>query len=145
MVVVRRVEDDGGLWIASDARSDKGTQFRERPGAEVVFWLANLREQFRIAGAVEIANLSDPSRPTLWRELSDSARSLFLWPTPGKLRGPEDSRFPERVSAQTEMPETFDLLILLPDRSERLQLGEHPHLRTRWDARSNWEAEILNP
>jgi pyridoxamine 5'-phosphate oxidase len=147
-VVCRRVAPDGSIWIASDARSEKNEQLKANPQAEVVFWLPARKEQFRVQGSVKVLSEPgrDPARATLWGEMSDAARALFFWPTPGakKLDVPES--FPKSVDAETPPPANFEVLVLRPRRVEHLQLKPHPHRRRRWMLAGNWQAASeVNP
>ncbi len=146
-VVCRRIDDDGSAWIASDARSDKNEQVREDRWAELVVWLPQPRQQFRLAGEVYVLGPDDPSgrRRALWDGLTDASRSLFVWPPPGAKREANPAAFPEGVAATVEPPESFEILILRPSLVEQLDLQPHPHRRRRWRATRAWEAEELNP
>lgn len=146
-VVCRRLEDDGTLWVATDARSAKNGQVRHTPRAELVFWLASRREQFRVAGYVEVLSITDddPRRLALWNELTDATRATFFWPPPGRPREQSPFAFPLAVSADVEPPEDFELLVLDPERVEHLDLKPSPHRRRRWHADGQWEEEPLNP
>jgi pyridoxamine 5'-phosphate oxidase len=142
-VVCRRLEDDGSLWFASDARSAKNRETRVHPFGEVAFWLPTLREQFRVAGKLNIISTGD-RRDRAWAELSDRARALFFWHPPG---GPlrDDRDLPEEVGAWTAIPLTFELVILKADRVDALDLNEHPHRRRVWRADRSWAVRDVNP
>src|SRR3954470_22541307 len=59
-VVCRRIdEEDGSVWIASDARTEKNEHARESKLAELVIWLPQPREQFRLFGDVSVLDLKD--------------------------------------------------------------------------------------
>lgn len=147
MVVIRRIEPDGSCWIATDARSAKVEQLRHTPRAELVVWLAGRREQFRVAGPVSIVTQADadPRRLQLWQDLSDPARGLFFSPAPGTPRLVDPAAFTEAAPAGRRAPESFQLLILHPERVEHLQLMPFPHQRVRWSRAPDWRAEPLNP
>jgi pyridoxamine 5'-phosphate oxidase len=147
-VVCRRVGPDGTVWVASDARSEKNEHVKAHPQAEVVFWLPSLREQFRVQGSVKVIGESsrDPARAELWRELSDEARALFFWPTPGAKRVDAPESFTQAVDADKPPPAAFEVLVVRPRRVEHLQLAPHPHRRRRWMLAGNWNAGIeVNP
>ncbi len=146
-VVCRRLEDDGTLWVATDARSAKNGHVRHTSYAELVFWFAARREQFRLSGPVQVLTITDddPRRLALWRELSDATRAMFFWPPPGRPLEEEPGSFPEVVAADVEPPEDFELLVIDPERVEHLDLKPHPHRRRRWHAEGRWEEEVLNP
>jgi hypothetical protein len=132
-VVIRRVEPDGSLLLATDARSTKVDHLRRRPDASISFWLQDLRRQYRLDGPVD--RLADgPERLALWRGLSDAARALFTWPEPGTLRTDDPDAFPAAVGADTEPPGSFLVLRVRPLFVERLDLKPHPHERLRWRA-----------
>src|SRR5829696_6010744 len=139
-VVCRRVSADGAVWLASDARSEKNDQVKANPQAEVVFWLPTLREQFRVQGSVKVLGepSRDPARAELWRELSDEARALFFWPTPGARKLDTPEAFMKTAGEERPPPPSFEVLIVRPRRVEHLQLKPHPHRRRRWMLAGNW-------
>jgi pyridoxamine 5'-phosphate oxidase len=145
-VVVRRVEPDGSLWVASDARSGKNDHLRARPQAEFAFWLPAIREQYRLAGPIDILGpcAHDTRRIDLWILMSDAARGLFSWPPPGTPRD-EDSLYVETLSPHSAPPDNFELLVLHPTRVEHLDLNPHPHRRRCWQRHDDWAEHLLNP
>lgn len=147
MVVLRRIEPDGSCWIATDARSAKVEQLRRTPLAELVCWLPGRREQFRLAGPVAVVSHDDqdPRRQELWQTLSDPARGLFFSPDPGTPLRTDPAGFTASAPADRPVPRSFELLILQPERVERLELTPFPHRRLRWSASAHWVAEALNP
>jgi PPOX class probable FMN-dependent enzyme len=147
-VVCRRIdEEDGSIWIASDARSEKNEHARETKLAELVIWLPQPREQFRLFGDVSVLDVSDEMgrRFQLWEDLSDATRAMFFWPTPGTPLEATPRAFPGEMPAGEGPPDSFEVLVLRPTQVERLQLQPHPHQRTRWRAEKGWRAEALNP
>lgn len=144
-VVCRRVEDDGSLWVVSDARSEKNAQAAARPFGEMAFWLPSRREQFRLSGGLAVVSGDDPRRILAWRNLSDSARALFFWDHPGVPIFEESGENPERIGAEAPIPSSFELLVLSPDRVEALDLNRHPHRRRRWRVSEGWAVEEINP
>lgn len=144
--VCRRVEADGTLAFAVDARSDKVAHARSAPFGEAVFWLPTLREQYRLAGGLEVVEAEGhPLREALWRELSDPARALFFGGTPGEeVTNPADP-WPEVVPPSTPIPESFALMRLAADRVEHLDLKANPHRRTLWEATAGWSARAIHP
>ncbi len=145
-VVCRRIADDGSLWIASDARSEKNEHAKERKQAELVVWLPQPREQFRLFGDVSVLDLSDQTgqRLELWQALTDESRALFFWPTPRMPLESNPAAFPQAIGADKAPPEAFEVIVLRPTQVERLQLQPHPHRRTRWTVEKEWRAEALN-
>lgn len=146
-VVCRRIDDDGPIWIASDARSEKNVHVRETKLAELVIWLPQPREQFRLFGDVAVLDLRDETgkRRQLWEDLTDTTRGVFYWPTPGSPLEANPQAFADQMPVGEGPPEAFEVLLLRPTQVERLQLQAHPHKRTRWSAVNDWRAEALNP
>ena len=142
-MVIRRVEADGTLWFCSDRRGEKADHLAASAYAEVVFWLPELREQFRVAGVVK--EVGEQDRRNLWVELSDSARALFAWPASGLPVIDPAEPLPRQLPAETPIPEPFGAWSLRPDRVEHLTLKGHPHRRTRWDGPPTWKALEINP
>ena len=145
-VICRRIDPDGQLYFASDARSNKNQDVRGEPRAEVVFWLPAVQTQFRVAGEMRVMALGqdEPLRRELWRELTDETRALFLWPTPG-IAVAVDETYPRAVAADVSPPGTFEVLILRPAQAERLNIATFPHRRRRWRADASWTGVDVNP
>lgn len=145
-VVCRRVDDDGALWIASDARSAKHWQLTRHPRAAAVAWFATTREQFRFTGLIEVLGPSSnsPARADLWRALSPETRGTFLWPDPGEPRTAPDDAF-ARASDAVGPPNSFEILLLRPTAVDRLVLTSHPHHRWLWTLAREWNVQELNP
>jgi pyridoxamine 5'-phosphate oxidase len=139
-VVCRRIDVDGAIRIASDARTAKNQHSRANPSVELALWLPQRREQFRVAGEISI----DPQREEIWREMSDASRATFFWPSPGRPLDPSKS-FPAAGHANATPPPNFEVLLLTPQQVEHLELAPHPHRRRRWRRASNWATESLNP
>jgi pyridoxamine 5'-phosphate oxidase len=146
-VIVRDVTDSGDLWVASDARSQKNAQLRQRPQADLVFWLPARREQFRVLCRARVigAGEDEPRRRRAWLMLNDASRALFVWPAPGRPRGDCDLDFAAAVPAGDPIPDSFELLVLSAVEVDHLELGPFPHRRTRYGAQNAWQAEELNP
>ncbi|MDB5294219.1 MAG: hypothetical protein JWO31_202 [Phycisphaerales bacterium] len=153
-VVCRRVSADGAVHVVSDARTEKNEQVKAAPQTEVVFWLPAAREQYRVLGSIRVAGPApgggptspDPARDELWRAMSDPARALFYWPTPGARRSDEPAAFPKAAGPGDGPPPNFEVLVVRPKRVEHLQLAVHPHRRRRWLLAGKWSAAAeLNP
>ncbi len=144
-VVVRGLADDGSLTFTSDARSDKNAQLRANPSATLLFWLAQCKRQYRLAGAAAVLPADDARRAAQWADLSDGARALFLWPPAGRPRVDGES-FPPKVAADALVPPSFEVLVLTPTRVETLDLAQVPHLRRRWLRQPDgWTVTTVNP
>ncbi|HEX8912574.1 MAG TPA: pyridoxamine 5'-phosphate oxidase family protein [Humisphaera sp.] len=147
-VVCRRVQPDGSVLVASDARSEKNEQVKGTQQAEVVFWLPTLREQYRLFGStrVMLPNPPEAARLEVWRAMSDAARALFFWPSPGAKRVEPDESFPKAVDAGQSPPNNFEVIVVRPRKVEHLNLNGHPHRRRRWMLAGKWTAAAeVNP
>jgi len=156
MVVCRRIDDDGTIYVVSDARSQKNMQVRARPAAEFCFWLPTLRTQFRVSGdivpvaahvpetAIDLESETTRVRREAWEKLSPTARALFAWPVPGEARVDDDAAFVKSNDA-TSAPDNFEVLLTAPRAVERLDLNTHPHRRRRWMLETEWVGVDLNP
>ncbi len=131
LVVIRHYADDGSIVFCSDGRSEKNAQVRRDPRAEAVCWASNRRTQYRLRGRCDIDE-DEAVRNEIWRQLSESARALFAWPTPGADRAPDDA-FTAKVSEDDPMPANFEVLRLVPTNVDRLDLSATPHRRTIFD------------
>jgi PPOX class probable FMN-dependent enzyme len=154
-VVVRALRDGGDLVVASDARSDKNAQVHKCGGAEVCAWLPKLRRQHRLncrAGVIgQLPSFTSDDlqlqglRQQVWGELSESARALFSWPSPGQSRDADPAAFPSAIRAGLP-PTNFELLYLMPREVDVLDLNQHPHLRRIWRRdETRWAAVDVNP
>jgi pyridoxamine 5'-phosphate oxidase len=145
-LVCRRIDEEGRIYAAIDARTQKDPQLRKDHRAEVLFWMPNIRIQFRIAGEAKIVTFPEDEllHKEIWRRLSDKSRSLFFWPTPGVAADP-DNAFPEAVSADVTPPRNFEVFILTPKQVDRLSLDSHPQRRRVWRCDTNWSGVDVNP
>ena len=145
-VILRRIDDDGTLWIASDGHSDKNAHLRHTADAELVFYLPTSREQFRIFGRCRVIGRGDDERvrQQFWQSLSDPARAMFFWPT---IEQPvtENQTIPTAIPYTTPMPVNFELIALRPDQVEHLSIAVIPHRRTRYCKFAAWTPESINP
>ncbi|MEJ7710217.1 MAG: hypothetical protein WKF84_10210 [Pyrinomonadaceae bacterium] len=84
------------------------------------------------------------ARVRVWEALSTNSRQTFSWPPPGEKRASADAfQHPAPVSP----PPNFALIILKPERVERLDLTQHPHKRILYSLAedASWSQELLNP
>lgn len=159
-VVFRGFSDRSNrLKIVTDARSDKIVQLQHQPWGEACWYFAKTREQFRLAGPLQVVtNLTAPAaaevpdllqeRIQTWQALSDNARLQFAWPQPKGDRATDlDAFAPEPPDAEAP-PETFALLLLAPQQVDRLALRGNP--QNRWlyalnAASGQWSERAVNP
>jgi PPOX class probable FMN-dependent enzyme len=144
--------DSNILQIASDRRSDKISHLSLNPYAAICWYFAKTREQFRLSGQVVTVtaetslNWQQQARQTLWQQLSPQAQLQWYWPQP-KAERAESLAFatslpPEAISP----PETFVLLLFLPESVDRLQLRGDPQERQLFTlSDSHWSEKGVNP
>lgn len=145
-VVCRRIDDEGRLYIATDARTEKNAQLRSDRRCELVFWLSRVRCQFRLCGDARVVAYPEDEalRRKIWRGMSNEARSLSFWPTPG-IAAASDDTFPQAVSADVPPPQTFEVVVITPRQVDRLSLDSHPHRRRIWRSDTRWVGVDVNP
>jgi PPOX class probable FMN-dependent enzyme len=145
-VILRRIDDDGTLWIVSDAHSNKNAQLRRTPHAELVLYLPTSREQFRLFGHTKVIGRGDdePFRQQFWLTLTDVARASFFWPTIGKPYN-ECDPVATATPADTPMPDSFEPIAIHPEVVEHLTTADIPHRRTRWRKENAWQPQRINP
>ncbi|MGQ9866759.1 MAG: Npun_F5749 family FMN-dependent PPOX-type flavoprotein [Pseudanabaenaceae cyanobacterium] len=134
-------ENSDDLQFVTDRRSAKVKHLQTNPRAEACWYFVETREQYRIAGPVQI--VTDDERLPLWEALSAKARQQFVWPPPGQ---PRAAREAFAVEAPPLPPDTFWVLRLCPDRVDRLALRGDPQDRWHyWREGDTWQLVTWNP
>jgi pyridoxamine 5'-phosphate oxidase len=155
-VVFRGWRDpESQLQFVTDARSalreaagtSKAEEIANNPWAEVCWYFAKTREQFRIAGKLQLIDAHNPNyqpeRQAAWTQMSEAGKVQFYWPLPGAIKTEED--FGEQ-ELQLEPAATFCLLLLSPIMVDRLELRGNPQARSRYCLQGNeWLIESINP
>ncbi|MGA7932678.1 MAG: Npun_F5749 family FMN-dependent PPOX-type flavoprotein [Kovacikia sp.] len=145
------VDGTDELKFVTDRRSEKVDQIRQAAWGEACWYFSKTREQFRIAGTLVLVeeNSTDlalqQARQNSWQELSDAARSQFVWAYPGKPRVRQED-FDLAPPDPIEPLPHFCLLLLRPDHVDHLELRGNPQNRwiyTRPD--QTWLVEEVNP
>jgi PPOX class probable FMN-dependent enzyme len=139
------------LQIITDIRSEKVPQIAANPHAEACWYFPKTRVQFRLAGTIAIVTATtddatlQAARRAAWEKLSDNARSGFAWPQPGADRA-DPSAFEVEPPTPTDPLADFALLLLEPDRVDRLQLRGNPQQRQIFTrSATGWEQREVNP
>ena len=154
-VVFRGFLEDGydnALKTITDSRSGKIQDIKHQPQAEICWYFTKTREQFRIAGKLQLITAEETNtqlqtaRKTTWHDLSDSARSQFAWPHPAKPAA-QKSAFSVQPPNSNIPLENFCLLLLIPHKIDHLQLRGDPQLRSLYNLKSDrtWTTESINP
>lgn len=142
------------LKMVTDGRSEKAGQIHSQPWGEICWYFSETREQFRIAGQMNLVGATHPdpelqtARSILWQELSDKARQQFLWPHPGTERAGGDACATAFSPTDPTKPEEhFCLLLLEPVMVDRLELTGDPHNRWIYSRSPDllWSTKAINP
>ena len=134
------------LVSTTDARSAKAREIGLNPSAEISWYLAATRDQFRLAGRISFLEPEDVQRLETWRSISSPSRDQFNWPAPGGPFEPGASLPPIVSGGVTTPPETFLVLIFRVDRVEQLHLTGRPHERTLSESIEGvWRDRRVNP
>ncbi len=149
------------LQFATDSRSDKVSQLQHHPWSELCWSFAKTREQFRIAGSVQVIMAAhhmpegqqhtyQRERMQLWEQLSDNSRLLWYWPDPKAKRAEAQDFIPSLPAAAADHPpENFVMLLLSPTAIDHLQLKgdkHYPQMRHLYSKREQgWICQAVNP
>lgn len=152
-VVFRGFLDNSNcLKFVTDRRSEKIDQIQHQPQAEACWYFTKTREQFRLAGTVQIVTNTEldsalqSARDTTWQNLSDAARSQFTWSYPGKPRE-NNSSFPTNNPDPNQPLDNFCLLLLNPLKIDHLELRGNPQNRCLYMLQDDntWSTQPVNP
>ena len=145
-VVVRGWAGGNQLELFSDQRSEKVKELTNEEAAELCWLFPKARQQFRLRGRIELITPAEQADlcQQRWQQLSDTGRAVWGWPTPADPLH-RSAAFPEQLSETSPLPDHFVVLRLHVDSVEQLNLGPHPHQRTRWSATTLWREQPLNP
>jgi pyridoxamine 5'-phosphate oxidase len=150
------------LKFISDRRTAKIQHLHTQPWAEACWYFPNTREQFRIAGKIDLVDSDRPDpayqklRRSTWHDLSDNARAQFNWLDPGMPleNSSEDSDAAKSVEPTITDPlqptVSFCLLLLDPELVDRLELRNNPQTRHQYKkdpAKDSfaWLSQAVNP
>jgi pyridoxamine 5'-phosphate oxidase len=139
---------DGRSALREIAGTSKAEEIANNPWTEVCWYFAKTREQFRIAGKLQLIDAQSvdcqPERQSAWDQMSDAGKVQFYWPLPGATRTMED--FGEH-ELTLEPAADFCLLLLSPVMVDRLELRGNPQSRSRYCLLDNqeWSIDSINP
>ncbi len=144
------LDSSDNLQFITDLRSQKITQLQHQPNAEACWYFTKTREQFRLAGTVQIITADEldsslkSARQTIWQNISDAARSQFTWSDPGKPKEAALSSSPPNLN---EPLNNFCLLLLIPHRVDHLELRGEPQNRCLYilQVDNSWSIQPINP
>jgi pyridoxamine 5'-phosphate oxidase len=147
-VTFRLFINDDRLLFTSDIRSEKISELRAQPWAELCWYFSESRQQFRLSGEIEVSTISDDpalssTRHQIWQERPEQFRQSFTWPAPGQMRS-TDAAF--QLAAPTAPHDNFAIMLLRPRSVEMLDLRPVPFERRLFRSKSgNWSEALLNP
>jgi pyridoxamine 5'-phosphate oxidase len=144
------------LQFVTDSRSalraavgtSKAAEIARNPWAEACWYFSKTREQFRIAGTLQLIDAENSTyqaaRQAAWEKMSTAGRAQFYWPLPGAIR--TDIEYLAEA-LDPEPAQAFCLLLLSPVMVDRLELRGHPQTRSRYCllADHQWSTESINP
>jgi pyridoxamine 5'-phosphate oxidase len=143
--------DSNQLMTISDRRTQKISQIRQTPWAEICWYFPKTREQFRLSGSLGFVDQSDTNLQRqqaynqIWQDLSDAARAQFYGPPPGQPYDPAVA-IQEFPISQDKPAENFLLLLFEPVEVDHLDLRLNPHIRHLYQFNQDqWQTEMLNP
>jgi len=137
---------EGQLELFSDQRSEKVMELLSDEAVELCWLFPKARQQYRLRGSVELITPAEQADlcQQRWQQLSDTGRAVWGWPTPAAPLDPT-AAFPKQLADTAPLPEHFVVLRMQVNMVEQLNLGHHPHQRTRWSADTFWREQLLNP
>ena len=145
--------DSNKIQIVTDSRSDKIEEINSKPWGEICWYFTVTREQFRLGGKLTLVTADNQesnllaARETLWKQLSNKARTQFAWPTPKQARNNNHQDFFD-ISVSPQIPlDNFCLLLLNPQQVDHLELRGNPQNRYLYtlDQGNKWLSKSVNP
>jgi pyridoxamine 5'-phosphate oxidase len=144
--------DSNQIAMITDRRSQKIPQIEQNAWAEICWYFPKTREQFRLAGVLNIINAEHPNESwqrafrETWQNLSETARAQFYEVAPG-LPKPSAQIPSESNVVADNIPEPFRLLVFESPDVDYLNLQTHPHERCHYwlDEAGQWQIEWLTP
>lgn len=141
-------EAPGNLLMVSDTRSDKFAELSRDPRAELAWYFARTREQYRLRGRMILHSVETGTADrcnAAWQALSPAAQAQYFEPAPG-IPLDEAPAETEPAIQMLEAPPWFLLLELEAQQVERLDLRPTPQERERYTlTASGWQRQALTP
>ena len=149
-VVFRGFYEPGSqLQFITDVRSNKVAHIAQNPWVEACWYFSKTREQFRIAGQLQLITADSPdlqpARRKAWQQISNSSREQFAWPLPAAPRKQEMLAL-EVAAPNLDQPlASFGLLLLNPIAVDHLELRGTPQNRWQYLWEGGWSVMAINP
>jgi PPOX class probable FMN-dependent enzyme len=147
------LEDTNQLKFVTDARSEKIEQIAQVPYGEACWYFPKTREQFRLSGKLILVTHDsvDPSLQTArqrsWQDLSDAARTQFVWSDSDKPTDEDDEAAIDPQILSPTMPlSQFCMLLLDPTQVDHLELRGNPQIRSIYSFSHSigWSMQAVN-
>lgn len=136
------------LWMITDARSQKIDDLHHEPWAEICWYFANPRIQFRLSGQIAIYRQDQcPIRQKAWELISEPAKAQFFWPESRKIRDGFHQHDFEISEIAVNPPESFVVLSISIDEVDQLNLNGTPQNRYLYQRTEDkvWSRSEINP
>ncbi|KAK1376140.1 Pyridoxal 5'-phosphate synthase [Heracleum sosnowskyi] len=155
-VVFRGFQDNSDkIQINTDSRTHKIEDLKQCPFGEICWYFTDSWEQFRINGAVDVIDGSNPDpvklqqREKAWFASSPRSRLQYVGPYPGLPSLGEQSSGESSLDNSTGPVDAFCLLVLNPEQVDYLNLKENKRVnfttRQSDDSEKLWNSENINP
>ncbi|KAL8114037.1 pyridoxine/pyridoxamine 5'-phosphate oxidase 2 isoform X4 [Apium graveolens] len=148
-------EDSDKIQINTDSRTHKIEDLKKCPFGEICWYFTDSWEQFRINGAVDVIDGSNPDpvklqqREKAWFASSPRSRLQYVGPYPGLPSISEQSSGEFSLDDSTGPVDAFCLLVLNPEQVDYLNLKENKRVnfttRQSDDSEKLWNLERINP
>ena len=130
------------MEIYIDTRSLKIEELDLINNVEVCWLFSKSKYQFRFRGTSRIELGDDRQRH--WDQLSEKSKSMWSWPSPGKLFVYDQTK-DFYVNEKEKISNNFAILKINIFQVDQLILLNPIHIRTRWIKNKEWIEERLNP
>lgn len=153
--------DTHNLLSVTDARSDKVKDWEYSPRAQICWYFAESREQYRISAKVGVLD-SENHKLDVWKQLSPETKAQFLNPPPKTSLDPHLKRVSNKLDtyshinrkdltnskpASIKVPGSFLPVLFIPDYVDYLCLRPRIHVRKLFfysAAKERWIVESVN-
>lgn len=134
--------------FVTDNRSDKVRELARDDRCEVVWYLADSWEQFRLRGTMQCYSAgqdNSAARSAFWQQLSASVREQFYWPSPGKALASSQKNASVALPDPTDPPQSFMILALSVSTVDHLQLKPTQRRFLSEQVNDEWRSREINP
>ncbi|GLR69916.1 pyridoxamine 5'-phosphate oxidase family protein [Agaribacter marinus] len=131
------VDNTSHLTVITDKRSGKFKELCKNDTAEIAWYFAKTREQYRISARVQACCLQPASEDktlnthnylvdSLWNKLSEKTKSSFFNVSPAT---PFSDEIHNQLNIGSDVSENFCVLVFIPNQVDYLDLNTEPHTR----------------